>query len=563
MTLLENMRIGKRLFVGFGIQVGALVLLLVASQWSLDRIDSISDEVADLSRGVQRARELKSSVDSVAFQVANVLFHSAAAVSQEEILEHREIIEVNRGKYSKLLDELKAQATTDEDKRQLSKLEERIDEVRKVHSKVLELASSGKVAEATTLFLKNATPLNQKLEKALDEMLAWRARSTADKERQAHSLIVTLSRSFLIGGLFIAVFGIYISIFITRSITRPILRVSKHLQEMAKGDFSIAVKEGAKQRKDEMGDLACALSALNENMRKTVGDITKSVHTLAASSTELSVIASQSDQGSRQTSDRANTVAATAEEMSTTLASVSTGMEQMATSVNTIVTAVEEMTATIGDIAHNSEKARTITTGAVLQTQQISQLMRDLGNAAQEIGKVTETITAISAQTNLLALNATIEAARAGTAGKGFAVVANEIKELARQTATATEDIKAKIQGIQTSTASTVGDIQKISQVVQEVNDIVTTIAASIEEQSTVTRDIASYSTQTAQSINDATNRLGQSTTVAQGIARDIAEVNHSAHEIADGSTQVRSSAQELSRLSEQLDGMVGRFKVS
>jgi len=99
--------------------------------------------------------------------------------------------------------------------------------------------------------------------------------------------------------------------------------------------------------------------------------------------------------------------------------------------------------------------------------------------------------------------------------------------------------------------------------VVQEVNDIVTTIAASIEEQSTVTRDIASYSTQTAQSINDATNRLGQSTTVAQGIARDIAEVNHSAHEIADGSTQVRSSAQELSRLSEQLDGMVGRFKVS
>ncbi|HMZ08754.1 MAG TPA: methyl-accepting chemotaxis protein, partial [Anaerolineales bacterium] len=225
-------------------------------------------------------------------------------------------------------------------------------------------------------------------------------------------------------------------------------------------------------------------------------------------------------------------------------------------------TATEEMTATIGEIAGNSEKARRITGDAVSQADIISAAVRSLGQSAQDIGKVTETITSISNQTNLLALNATIEAARAGAAGKGFAVVATEIKELAKQTATATEDIKAKISGIQNSTANTVDDIEKVMRIIRDISEIVTTIATAIEEQSVVTRDIASNISQATRGVDEASERVTQTSTVAQSVAQDISAVNRAGNEIAHGSKQVQASASELSSLAEQLRNMVYAFKV-
>jgi methyl-accepting chemotaxis protein len=188
--------------------------------------------------------------------------------------------------------------------------------------------------------------------------------------------------------------------------------------------------------------------------------------------------------------------------------------------------------------------------------------MRDLGRAAQDIGKVTETITSISAQTNLLALNATIEAARAGAAGKGFAVVANEIKELAQQTASATEDIKSKISGIQASTGGAMGDIEKIAQVIKEVGDIVSSIAAAIEEQSTVTKDVASNIAQATMGVKDANERVSQTAAVAQNIAKDIANVNATVTELVTGSEQVQSSTGELATIAEQLKHRASTFTV-
>jgi methyl-accepting chemotaxis protein len=150
------------------------------------------------------------------------------------------------------------------------------------------------------------------------------------------------------------------------------------------------------------------------------------------------------------------------------------------------------MSQTITDIAMNADKARNITSDAVVKARSVMAVMDGLGKSATDISKVTETINSISAQTNLLALNATIEAARAGTSGKGFAVVANEVKELAHQAATATEDIRGKISSIQKSTASAVDGIKSVSGVVQEVSDIVSSIAAAIEKQSAATEEIAS-----------------------------------------------------------------------
>jgi methyl-accepting chemotaxis protein len=220
------------------------------------------------------------------------------------------------------------------------------------------------------------------------------------------------------------------------------------------------------------------------------------------------------------------------------------------------------MTATIGEIANNSEKARRVTEDATRQAARINQQMDQLGAAAREIGKVTDTINQISSQTNLLALNATIEAARAGSAGKGFAVVASEIKELAQQTAAATEDIKKRIAGVQSSTAGGIAEIGKISQVIQEVSEIVGSIAAAIEEQSTVTRNIARNIAEATAGVQDANIRVSETSQASAQIAQDIVGVDHAAGEMAEGSQQVKASATELSRVAERLRVSIQRFKV-
>ncbi|MCP4449919.1 MAG: hypothetical protein GY809_00540, partial [Planctomycetes bacterium] len=196
--------------------------------------------------------------------------------------------------------------------------------------------------------------------------------------------------------------------------------------------------------------------------------------------------------------------------------------------------AAEEMTATITEIAQNAEKARGITTEAVGQTEHATAQVDELGISAKEIFTVVETITDISSQVNLLALNATIEAARAGEAGKGFAVVANEIKDLASQTADASNEIKERVAGIQTSTDGTITEISTITKVVTEINEIVSTIAAAVEEQSATTRDIAENVSQASMGISEVNENIAQGSVASQGVTQDVAEVTEAAGRIAD-----------------------------
>jgi methyl-accepting chemotaxis protein len=188
--------------------------------------------------------------------------------------------------------------------------------------------------------------------------------------------------------------------------------------------------------------------------------------------------------------------------------------------------------------------------------------MDQLGNAANSIGKVIETITDISEQVNLLALNATIEAARAGDAGKGFAVVANEIKELAKQTAGATLDIKKQIEGIQGTTDGTVTSINEISQVIANVNEIVSTIATAVDEQSAATGEIASNIKQASQGIQEVNQNVNQSSSVSAEITEDIATVNQTTTDISNNSGQLSASAGELQRMAAEMNGIVGAFKI-
>ncbi|MFH1154826.1 MAG: methyl-accepting chemotaxis protein [Pseudomonadota bacterium] len=372
-----------------------------------------------------------------------------------------------------------------------------------------------------------------------------------------------LLRARLIKAATVAVMGFLISgliiFLVARSITRPITRGVAHAENMARGDLS---KDLDINQTDEIGTLSKSMNEMTTYLRTMFQDISDSAGDLTKSSNVLTDSAEVMSKESVDTADLANGVAAAAEEMSSNMNAVAAAVEETSTNVSMVAAAAEEMSATISEIANNSEKSRKITGEAVSKAENASVRVADLGKAANEIGKVTGTISDISEQTNLLALNATIEAARAGEAGKGFAVVANEIKDLANQTSQATSEIRNKIERMQTSTRETIGDIKEITDVIKNVNEIVTSIAAAVDEQSAATREIAENVSQASIGIAEVTENVAQTSQVAGEVARDIAVVSSSAQKITDRSTVVNKSSLQLSQLANRLNEMVRRFKL-
>lgn len=354
---------------------------------------------------------------------------------------------------------------------------------------------------------------------------------------------------------------IVLCIVIARGVVGGLKEMIASFKDIAEGegDLTKRIEIGSK---DEIAELAGWFNTFLEKMQGIIGQITGGVETLSSSSTELSAISAQMSEGIRNASEKSTTVSAAAEEMSANMTTVAAAMEQSATNTNMVASSSEEMSATISEIAQNAEKARSTSADAAQKASSATTNMDQLGAAADAIGKVVETITEISEQVNLLALNATIEAARAGDAGKGFAVVANEIKELAKQTAAASQDIKEKIGAIQGTTTTTVDQIAEITTVITDVNSVVATIAAAVEQQSAATKEIADNVAQSSRGIQEVNENVNQSSTVSIEISRDIADVSSSMDEMSNSSDQVNFSAQELSQLSENLKQMVDQFKI-
>lgn len=345
----------------------------------------------------------------------------------------------------------------------------------------------------------------------------------------------------------------------TGAIRGPLADAVKVLQNIAGGNLTGELHH---ESDDEVGDMAVAMHAMSVSLRGVLREIADSIKSLSHTSSELAANSGQIADHSREASDKAHSVAAAAEQMSANVVSVAAGMEETTTNLEQVSSHTNQMTSTIEEIAGNSEKARQITEGAMQQAARITSQIHQLGQAAREIGKVTETISEISSQTNLLALNATIEAARAGSAGKGFAVVANEIKELAQQTAHATEDIKARVEGVQSSTAGGIAEIEKISEVIGQVSEIVSSIAAAIEQQATATKEISRNIAEASMGVRDANLRVSESSEATKAIAMEIVVVDRAAGQMADSSGLVRNSASELSSVAEHLLQAMSKFQV-
>ncbi|MEV4638835.1 methyl-accepting chemotaxis protein [Actinoplanes sp. NPDC049548] len=340
------------------------------------------------------------------------------------------------------------------------------------------------------------------------------------------------ARTFVIVTLIVGlILATLLGLAIARDIVARVRGVSKVIDSIAAGDLT---RTASMKSKDEVGRMADQLDRATSTLRTTISRITGSSHTLAGSAQEMAEVSSRIAVNAEQTSSRADLVSSAAGTVSS--------------NVDTVAAASEEMTASIREIAGSAADAAAVARGAVEVAQSANSTVAKLGVSSAEVGNIVKVITSIAEQTNLLALNATIEAARAGEAGKGFAVVASEVKDLAQETAKATEEISNRIQAIQTDTSAAVEAIGEIAAVIERINAYSDTIASAVEEQTATTSEIG-------RSVAEA---AGGSTE----IARTISGVAEAAQSTNDGVNESRRTAGELARLAEELQSLVAQFRV-
>lgn len=354
--------------------------------------------------------------------------------------------------------------------------------------------------------------------------------SKAEFETAAKSIYSSTQTTMLIlvcAGLLL---GQLIGLGIAWITARPLQATVKTLEAVAHGDLT---KRVVVARKDEIGQMYVALNLALERMGNALKSIGHNSDVLGKSSAKLSTVSLQMASNAEETSTQANVASAAAEQVSHNVATVSTG--------------TEEMGASIKEIAKSAHEAAKVATSAVKVAHKTNATVAKLGESSAEIGNVIKVITSIAQQTNLLALNATIEAARAGEAGKGFAVVANAVKELAKQTATATEDISRKIEAIQADTQGAVEAIGQIGAIIEQINNLQNTIASAVEEQTATTGEISRNVAEAAYGSNE--------------IARNITGVARAARSTSEGASSAKSSADELAHIATDLQKLITEFK--
>lgn len=558
MLKLSNLRIGKQLAFGFGVIFFFVIAIVIGILWGSSSVNSANDEAMKQYRRMQIAQEIASEMDNVLLNTWNILGSS----DQTKWSTYKKVITEMSASYKKKLGALRSTAATATGKSLFDSLSIAINDVSEVTDKVLGLAVQGKQKDAFSLYTDVGNKKTDKLHSVLSSVIAWRVKRINDANTTAASVKTIISWLIFIGGFLVLLLTFVIGFTITRSIAYPISAGVNQLELICKGDLMQNMPKYLLDRKDETGKLAASMAHLTAVLRESFTEVRSGIGSLAATTEGLLTISKGIIIAEKNTSDRAQAVSTAANESSSNTVEIAGRTEQVATNLISVASATEEMSTTVNDIAMSAEKARSISSNASEQAKTVSLLMQKLGVAAQEIGNITETITIISSQTNLLALNATIEASRAGVAGKGFAVVAHEIKELAHQTVSATENIKKQIADVQTTTGSAIIEIGKVTEIITEVNSIVSSIAAAIEEQATVTSEIAKNITQASAGVKDANDGIAQAANISASIAKDMVELSIQSQTMDRNNSNIESNTVILRRVIQRLTEVVSPFKI-
>ena len=513
--------IGRRLALLGGIGLAVAVVSNVAALMLFAQVRDLQEQERTYLKAAQLIRQLDTRASELKVDGYKALLSPSPADLNQDLTDDTQTV-------TDLFAELQALPLAPADQQILGGMQQAFDGyVEGISSVITAAAANQRVAQRDYEAIQTANDATDEavggaadvLDTAVDELEAD-SQSTARKMK----LVIIV---ILVAGV---VFVVASTVALSRAISRRVNRVVEVTKGVANGDLSQRIEDSAN---DEIADISAALDDATSRIRAVFTAIGGTSEQLRRASNGLTDVAGEVSRSATQTAEQAAVVSRTADEVSTNVQAVAAGGE--------------EMTVSIAEIARNAQAAARVATDAVAAVESTTGTMNKLGDSSREIGDVVKLITSIAEQTNLLALNATIEAARAGDAGKGFAVVADEVKQLAQETARATEDISRRVETIQEDADSATSSITEIASVIAQINEFQTTIAAAVEEQSATVAEM---------------NRsVSEAATGTMNIASTIREVAGTAETISLHANGSRSSAGDLAGMAADLQGLVAGFR--
>jgi methyl-accepting chemotaxis protein len=554
----------KNIRLSWKVQLAPAFLILVligVGAYALQALRSSQAAVGALVSGPVRQSELVNELTATAWTAHAKLYRLAATAANEtdekKVAAFAKEASVATARISNAVKAVEA-AQGEFKPETMEKLKAAVAGYLKQSKNAIEMADGD--AGSALMFIKGAERNFADIEKLTDDLMT-RSSDSKDREIARAGIRLDQQQLTLTAALLVVAFtGIIVSFLTGRSISRPVVAMSKAMHELAAGNFEVQLP--GLDRRDEVGQMAHAIQefkvqAIARAERDTAEREEKNRELAAARRVELHNLAESfetavasiienvgSASGELENSAVILTKSSSATQQLSTV--VATASEETSTNVQSVASATEEMAGSINEIGRQVADSNRIANEAVDQAEKTDARIAELSLAASRIGDVTKLITTIAEQTNLLALNATIEAARAGDAGRGFAVVAQEVKALASQTAKATSEISAQISGIQAATQDSVLAIKEISGTIGRVSEIAAAIAAAIEEQGAATQEIS--------------RNVQQAAIGSTQVATSIADVNRGAGETGSASSQVLASAQLLSNENKRLKAEVVKF---
>ncbi len=532
-----TLTLGRKLGLGFGIILALMVVSAGVTYFKSADIKRIQDAIVNVwVPSLDEARKCQRDLNQLASKTRGTML---VATDEKRKAEGKKLYDKAWDALQQDvagLDNLAPSWDVPANRDRLAELKRQLVKIQELSGQAIEQADRGDrntLAKAGIDLDDRAIPVADGIKASLGVMLGSFEKGLKENQEDLVAATHSLNRAMATMTLLALGIGIFVSIFLSRAISGATQSVLLQAEAIAAGDLThddLAVRSH-----DELGDLTTAINKMSGSLKRMILAIEENAVQVATASQELNSTSQQITANSVETSAQADVVSKAAQTVSQNLQTVATG--------------AEEMGASIREIAKNATEAAKVATAAVKVAETTTATVSKLGESSNEIGQVIKVITSIAQQTNLLALNATIEAARAGEAGKGFAVVANEVKELAKETAKATEDISRKIEAIQTDTKAAVEAIASISEVINQVNGISNTIATAVEEQNATTNEMSRNVSEAAQSSGEITSNMTGMTEAAQGTTR--------------GATDTQRASQQLVETAAELRRLVEQFKIA
>jgi len=554
---LNNTRIAIKLFIAPALVMIFMIGIALISYQEISRGRAVIDEMSTTTIvKMETAEAATQAVMTAHMTVFRLLSWAANSSDTKRIDELTKQIGQDLTKIPSFLDQLSKLIKTDAERQALDAIVKAFAQYSEAAKSTVEL-SSADVATALVFMSDTDTKFNsmhtvfKRMHQLQNELSAQAVALTKVEADRATILFFSLL------GIALAS-GIGVTVGVTRLIARPVVAMTHAMTALAGGQKDVEI--GGAARKDEIGAMAKAVLVFKQNMIQAETLAAEQERERAAREKRARRVESSAQDFDRnvggvvsavssataQLQDFAQTMSSVAEEASRQATIVATASEQATVNVQTVASAAEELSSSILEIGRQVGQSAQIAQNAVTNAEKTNATVQGLANAAQRVGDVVKLISDIASQTNLLALNATIEAARAGEAGRGFAVVAAEVKNLATQTAKATEEIGTHISGIQATTADSVVAIQAIGATIRDINEITSAIAAAVEEQGAATQEIARNVQQAAMGTSE--------------VSANIVGVTRASSETGQTANQVLIAAKEMAERTDSLRGEVERF---